>query len=202
MRHNCLIYRAVHKCKPADRACIYICQWLHLQAFTNVLFHVERIYKCNHAGGQAGQDKRAPQRAGQVPRGPAPQGLGKYQECLPPRAGQAPRVPAPQGLGKGREVAVERSGVATFRAFPSPWDKQSRGLPRHLAGSLGACPALGTNNRAACRATLQALLVLAQPFGIDKRAACRATSALLSSPACPPATHHAPPDELRLGLLV
>ena len=192
MRHNCLIYRAVHKCKPADRACIYICQWLHLQAFTNVLFHVERIYKCNHAGGQAGQDKRAPQRAGQVPRGPAPQGLGKYQEGLPPRAGQAPRVPAPQGLGKHQECLPPK-GLGRVEK----WQWSVAELPL-----FGPSQALGTNNRAACRATLQALLVLAQPFGIDNRAACRATSALLSSPACPPATHHAPPDELRLGLLV
>ena len=119
---------------------MYCSTW---NAFTNVTTQ----------GGRQGRIKGHPKGLGKYqeglpPKGWAstkracPQGLGKHQECLPPRAGQAPRVPAPQGLGKGREVAVERSGVATFRAFPSPWDKQSRGLPRHLAGSLGACPAL------------------------------------------------------------
>ena len=142
------------------------------------MFHVERIYKCNHAGGQAGLDKRAPQRAEQEQRMPAPKGWARTKSACP------------QGLGKGHGRAVERSGVALPWAFPSPWDKQARGLPRHLAGSLGSCPALGTNKRAACRATMQASFVLARPFGTNNRAACRATFALLSSPACPPATHH------------
>ena len=143
MRRNCLIYRAVHKCKSAGRTGIYICQWLHLQAFTNVLFHVERIYKCNHAGGQAGQDRRAPPRAGEGQRGPAPQGPGKNKECLPPRAGEEQRVPAPKGLGR---VGKWRRSVAE-----SPL--------------TGPSQALGIDNRAACRASLQALFVLPRPLG-------------------------------------
>ena len=149
------------------------------------MFHVERIYKCNHAGGQAGPDKRAPQRAGQEQRMPAPQGPGKNQECLPPRAGQEPRVPAPKGLRRvvegqwsvaelpchGPSQALGINNRAVYRAtmqallvlarplgqtiarftappcrlswfLPGPWDKQSRGLPRHHAGFLCSCPAL------------------------------------------------------------
>ena len=175
------------------------------------MFHVERIYKCNHAGGQAGLDKRAPQRAEQEQRMPAPKGwartksacpqeLGKNQECLPPRAWEGSRqgsgaersclavgLPKPLGQTSAR-LAAPPCRLSWF--LPSSWDKQARGLPRHLAGSLGSCPALGTNKRAACRATMQASFVLARPFGTNNRAACRATFALLSSPACPPATHH------------
>ena len=121
-----------------------------------------------------------------------PKGLGKYQEGLPPKGWASTKSACPQGLGKHQECLPPK-GLGRVEK----WQWSVAELPL-----FGPSQALGTNNRAACRATLQALLVLAQPFGIDNRAACRATSALLSSPACPPATHHAPPDELRLGLLV
>ena len=116
------------------------------------MFHVERIYKCNHAGGQAGPDRRAPQRAGQEQRMPAPQGLGKNQECLPPRAWEgswqgsgAKRSCLAMGLPKPLGQTIARLAAPPCRLswfLPSPWDKQSRGLPRHHAGFLCSCPAL------------------------------------------------------------